>query len=246
MKFEKLLGIELQEFFENHFEENLVFSSSEITFEKLKTPLPEWNQDLLERIILEGTISMVKDSLKVENDFFIDNGQVNLSKFFFLFGDGFTFYLKNVENFFPEVKDVINELQNELSPYKIQSNIFISPSGNIGFFPHFDCHDVVVMQISGSKHWKLWKAYKQDMTEERPSGKDASEVERIVQEQDPLIEKTLTENEVFYMPRGVVHAPAAKEDSVHMTFWLKAPLLETLDVKNEEEYERKKENYLYL
>lgn len=246
MKFEELLGIAPEIFFKEHFEDEIVFSKTDLRFEKLERPLENWDEALLEKILIEGTVTLVKDSLKVGNDFFVTGEGKNLSKLFWLHGDGFTFYLKEVERFFPELDEFICKLEKELYPYKIQTNLFISPEGSIGFQPHFDCHDVIVCQVSGKKNWRLWEAYRQDMTEERPNEEDINEVEKIVFNSRPSVDRTLDVGDVFYMPRGVIHAPRAVGRSTHLTFWLKAPLLKSVDTCVEDEYEKRRENYLHF
>ena len=246
MNFSDIMNIETNDFFMNYFEEKIIFSTTTMKLSKLEVPLEKWDAKILKDIILNGTITMVKDSMKVGNDFFINNGTVDLSRLYHLHLEGFTFYIKEVERFFPEVQKIVDRLERELHPYKLQTNLFISPGGKVGFNPHFDCHDVIVWQLKGAKRWKLWKAFCQDMTSETPSDDDSAKVQSLISTKPPLIDKTIRKDDVFYMPRGVIHAPEAIENSTHMTFWLKAPLLENINTKEELEFEKRKSELLYL
>lgn len=246
MKFESLIGCEIESFFYHHWEKSLVFSRSELDLRQIPCDLPDWDHDLIEKIIFEGDVIMVKDSQYVKRDFLIDKGQVDLKKVLFLWDEGFTFYARRIEDFFPQLKDLTKDLEQELDPIQVQANLFLTPSNQVGLHPHFDCHDIIVMQLDGRKHWRFWPAVKQDMDYESPTTEDQGLVNRAIRNCTPDLEYTMQPGDTFYMPRGVIHAPQSIELSSHLTFWLKSPLLNEINTSSEKAYKKEFHEYRYF
>jgi ribosomal protein L16 Arg81 hydroxylase len=60
----------------------------------------------------------------------------------------------NLHEKWTPVAKLCDALADELfSPVK--ANIYLTPSGTQGFPPHSDCHDLLVLQISGAKEWLI-------------------------------------------------------------------------------------------
>jgi hypothetical protein len=38
----------------------------------------------------------------------------------------------------------------------VHTNLYLTPLGAQGFDPHYDTHEVFVLQIEGTKHWRLY------------------------------------------------------------------------------------------
>ncbi len=98
---------------------------------------------------------------------------------------------------------------------RLQTNLYLTPSDSQGFPPHWDTHDVFVLQVFGSKSWTLY-----ENTVELPfRGQHFSATEHppgAVAE-----EFVLEAGDVAYIPRGVVHsARSSHEHSLHITLGL--------------------------
>lgn len=245
MKFSELLNVSTKKFFADYWEEELVFSQFQKSFGFLNKPLEDWPQKTLIHIINYGDFIMVKDNKLVRKPFFMKNNNVDLDRVFFLWDNGYTFYARNLSNVMSSIKAITDQLEEELYPLKIEVNIFVSPEKSTGFFPHFDCHDVIVLQLAGSKKWSFWNAIKQDMDYESPTAEDQTQVNQYIHSNSPNLVKTIKRGDSFYMPRGTIHAPKSIEHSSHMTFWLKSPLIEKLENKKSTgfEYEEYKNHY---
>ena len=94
----------------------------------------------------------------------------------------------------------------------VQTNIYLTPKGSQGFLPHYDTHDVFVLQIAGTKHWRLYgspvllpnRAMPYSTTRPDP-GK-------------PIHEFDLNAGDLIYMPRGFIHEGlTSDESSLHIT-----------------------------
>ena len=121
--------------------------------------------------------------------------------------------------------------------HPVQANIYLTPPGAQGFRVHFDTHDVLVMQVSGAKSWRVWD----DIPFPLPS-----RATPWANKQSPAgVPHALTLNpgDALYLPRGVMHEAAAQTGdapSLHITLgFLEASiadmlreLLEILEAEN--------------
>lgn len=95
--------------------------------------------------------------------------------------------------------------------------------------PHTDRQDVIVVQVAGRKHWKIYAATPPSRLKDpfaRGKGDDildASELEVL------LLDQTLDPGDMLYVPAGAIHqtaTPRAEEDdddgSCHLTFGIVA------------------------
>lgn len=98
-------------------------------------------------------------------------------------------------------------------------NSYWTPKGSQGFAPHYDDVDVFLLQLEGSKRWRLHNAPLPSDQLSRHSSEDYKP-EDIG---PPILTTTLRAGDVLYMPRGTVHqgdtyATDPQEDSLHVTF----------------------------
>jgi len=121
--------------------------------------------------------------------------------------------------------------------HPVQANIYLTPPGAQGFRVHFDTHDVLVMQVSGAKSWRVWD----DIPLPLPS-----RATPWANKQSPngtAHALTLNPGDALYLPRGVMHEAAAQSGdapSLHITIgFLEASiadmlreLLEILEAEN--------------
>jgi ribosomal protein L16 Arg81 hydroxylase len=98
----------------------------------------------------------------------------------------------------------------------VQTNAYLTPSGNQGFPTHYDNHDVFILQISGAKEWRFHGA-----PVATPYRGEGFELGR--HEPGEVTESfTLKPGECVYLPRGVMHAASNVGDdpSLHITVGL--------------------------
>ena len=82
----------------------------------------------------------------------------------------------------------------------------------IGFSPHYDTHDVFILQIAGSKHWKIHKPPINLPHRTQPYHP------QMPAPSAPLLELDLEPGDLLYMPRGFVHqANTVDHASMHVT-----------------------------
>ena len=135
------------------------------------------------------------------------------------FDDGFTIVLDNVEQYVRTVASMAHAVEVELN-FATKVNAYFTPPGAQGFLAHYDEHDVVILQLRGSKIWHLYDGADVPPHEMRRR-------EPVAMAGLPLpTDVRLEAGDVLYVPRGRVHAAeATSEPSVHFTVGIHAPTL---------------------
>jgi lysine-specific demethylase/histidyl-hydroxylase NO66 len=132
------------------------------------------------------------------------------------FVSGATLVLQGVHRTWSPVQTFAEELSAQLG-HPVQVNAYVTPPQNTGFAPHYDVHDVFVLQFAGRKRWlvhePVWPAPLRDQAwQQRKSAVDARASET------PLIDCVLERGDVLYLPRGYIHsATSLDEISGHLT-----------------------------
>jgi lysine-specific demethylase/histidyl-hydroxylase NO66 len=130
--------------------------------------------------------------------------------------DGATLVLQALHRTWPPLVDFGARLSNELG-HPVQINAYITPPQNQGFAPHYDVHDVFVLQVSGRKRWTIHAPVVDAPLDNQPWDKRRAEVAARATEQ-PLIDTELVPGDALYLPRGTIHAAQALgEVSIHLT-----------------------------
>ncbi|MFE5853716.1 JmjC domain-containing protein [Streptomyces sp. NPDC056500] len=126
--------------------------------------------------------------------------------------DGASLVLDAVEKIHPAVGVAAEGLERFLGT-PVQANAYASWTDREGFGLHWDDHDVVVVQVHGSKRWRLYGS-----TREAPTFRDVESPESP--EGDPVADIVLAPGDVLYLPRGWWHAVTADQgtESLHLTF----------------------------
>lgn len=135
---------------------------------------------------------------------------------------GYTIVVNGVERYLRTIASMSHSIEVELN-FPTRVNAYVTPPESTGFVPHYDPHDVLVLQIEGSKTWHVSDAAAVPPHEIQNRRGVAT---------DGLTSSTdvdLQPGDVLYLPRGQVHsAETRSEPSVHLTIGLHAPTLLTL------------------
>ncbi len=130
--------------------------------------------------------------------------------------DGATLVLQALHRSWPPLVDFGSRLSSELG-HPVQINAYITPPQNQGFAPHYDVHDVFVLQVAGRKHWTIHAPVVTDPLDNQPWDARKPEVAARAEE-EPLIDTVLEPGDALYLPRGTIHAAKAQgETSIHLT-----------------------------
>jgi hypothetical protein len=130
--------------------------------------------------------------------------------------DGSTLVLQGLHRTWPPLVDFGARLADELG-HPAQINAYVTPPQNQGFAPHYDVHDVFVLQLSGRKHWTVHRPVIDNPLDNQPfDGFKVEIAERVTEA--ALIDTVLEPGDALYLPRGWIHsATALGETSIHLT-----------------------------
>jgi hypothetical protein len=130
--------------------------------------------------------------------------------------DGATLVLQALHRTWPPLVDFAAQLSAELG-HPVQINSYITPAQNRGFAPHYDVHDVFVLQVEGRKRWRIHAPVVSDPLDNQPWEQHHEAVAEQAQG-EPLIDCVLEPGDALYLPRGTIHAAEALgETSIHLT-----------------------------
>lgn len=94
----------------------------------------------------------------------------------------------------------------------VGANVYITPPNAQGLAPHFDDVEVFVVQLEGTKKWKLYSNTSPFLPDECSGDLGYEDIG------PPSMEVTLNPGDVLYFPRGTIHeASTADSMSSHLT-----------------------------
>ena len=151
-----------------------------------------------------------------------------------LHGEGMALIFNAVERFLPPVQGWLEGLRRELGlPRKCdpRSIVYASPAGS-GNSPHFDANANFVVQIRGTKTWRLapnthvkdptdrWAMNQAGLSEELEGYVDVA----LPTAMPPLAQSfTLSPGSVLFVPRGYWHSTETAEDTLAINFTFGQP-----------------------
>jgi hypothetical protein len=134
-----------------------------------------------------------------------------------LFADGTTVVLQGLHRTWLPVSEMAAGLAQDLG-HPVQVNAYVTPAQSQGFAPHYDTHDVFVLQVAGRKAWRVHEPVIDAPLADQPWESRADAV-RARAGQAPILETVLEPGDCLYLPRGFIHsAEALGGISIHLTF----------------------------
>jgi ribosomal protein L16 Arg81 hydroxylase len=184
-------------------------------------PGPSTVDELLELFRREqSAVRLVKGRDKKGSDnYLLVDGSLDVVGIRNDFADGHTIVLDGVEKYVRAVGTLARSIEVELN-FPVQVNTYITPPGQTGLAPHYDDHDVFILQVQGSKIWHLY------LGADRPPREIQRETDKAVAIDGlpPPTDVRMEAGDVLYVPRGRVHsAETTSEQSIHLTVGIHAP-----------------------
>lgn len=181
-------------------------------------------EDLVEHVRPEpSAVRLVKGGADKDPDSYrLADGGLDVAGVRDGFSDGYTIVLNGLERYVRAIASLSHSIEVELN-FPTRVNAYVTPPESTGFIPHYDPHDVLILQVQGSKIWRL------------SDGADVAPHEMLRREGvtaagQPLpIHVRMEAGDVLYVPRGRTHAAeTALEPSIHLTVGIHAPTVLTL------------------
>ncbi len=202
-----------EEFFSAYFESQrlLVRRKRPDYFEGLLT-LDDIDRILTTAESKHREVSVVDAARTIKSSEYIYGDKtVRTDQVFRLHESGATIILNHLHTRHRPLAELCAALELEFSA-GFQTNVYLTPAAAQGFHPHFDTHDVLVLQIAGSKRWQL---------HDTPLALTLKGHGDYARQHDPgpvTEEFDLRAGDTLYIPRGLVHkAISSDETSLHIT-----------------------------
>nr|WP_304502930.1 cupin domain-containing protein [Caldovatus aquaticus] len=157
-----------------------------------------------------------------EHEYADGDGRVDLPRLLARFDAGATLVVSQFHELHAPLARFCRGLERAFL-HPVQANIYLTPPGAQGFRLHYDTHDVLVLQVEGTKRWRIWPGQPVPHPTRRIpwAGSDA-----VRPEGEPAT-LTLMPGDALYLPRGVMHdaavAQGVAEASLHVTVGLFEP-----------------------
>ncbi len=171
---------------------------------------------LAEADLRDNMVRLANDADPVPlSTYLAEDGRIDAAAIAREYGRGATIVVNELQDSVPELGAFCRAVEAAFSA-QVTTNIYLTPPANQGFPPHYDNHDVFVLQVSGRKLWRLWETaaetpYRGERFEQ--SGFEARQVSR---------EFVLGPGDSAYIPRGLMHDAenVGDEPSLHVTVGL--------------------------
>jgi ribosomal protein L16 Arg81 hydroxylase len=173
--------------------------------------------DQLDRVLTTGLakhpeIQLVQNEKNITANEYIDaDDRVDPVRATRLFRQGATIIFTHLHQRLPELGRLCEGLERAFSS-KMQTNIYLTPPSAQGFAPHWDTHDVFILQVAGTKRWSIYDT-------KIPLPLRGQHFDRTVHTPgDVTLEFDLEAGDVVYIPRGAIHSAKSSTDvSLHIT-----------------------------
>jgi ribosomal protein L16 Arg81 hydroxylase len=144
---------------------------------------------------------------------YTQNGSTNINpiEFCSYFTKGGTLAMAGMHRHVHSLRKFCNNLHEKIG-YPTQTNLYLTPPNSQGFSPHYDTHDVIVLQIDGYKSWKIYESNVELPDKTMPFQKEGFVPGKVE------MEFILEPGDLVYIPRGIVHdAFTTEHSSLHIT-----------------------------
>jgi ribosomal protein L16 Arg81 hydroxylase len=109
------------------------------------------------------------------------------------------------------LKNLCATLETQLD-HVPHANAYITPGNAAGFTPHYDVHEVFVLQLSGKKRWSIYPPTIHLPPRSQPFTPQGYEAP------PPMAQTDLIPGDLLYLPRGYIHSAATSDShSAHVT-----------------------------
>ncbi len=149
------------------------------------------------------------------SDYLDANGHVVTRRLLDGHRKGATLVLSQAQRRIPSLADFCRDIHAGLA-MRCQTNAYLSPAGQQGFQPHYDSHDVFILQVQGRKVFNFYGG-----GPELPANHHRFDA-ALHRAGDLQSAVELTAGDALYIPRGVMHDAAADRasPSLHITLGL--------------------------
>lgn len=148
------------------------------------------------------------------------DGSININQMYTAYADGYSIIIHEIQRFSKPIARLCANLQKEFN-FRTLGEMFLTPKNQKALAPHYDAHDVFVVQLEGTKYWRLYdKVYEMPLVDSQQPVFDRKNLSNVR-------EIKLEAGDVLFIPRGVPHEASTQDESslhlsigVHPMQWL--------------------------
>lgn len=158
-----------------------------------------------------------KNAIKQDNT-------INMDFIYQAYAEGYTLLLTKVHAKHPKIGQLCRDLEEiflknqVLLSSQIRANVYLTPKASSGFPVHYDNHDVMIIQVSGEKLWKIYNS-----PEPYPNKRYDAALANNSNNRELILEHEfkMSPGNWIYIPRGYYHKAHTEENySLHVTISL--------------------------
>lgn len=160
------------------------------------------------------TLRIVKGGGFFAQNFMHPDGSANIVQLYNAYEQGYSIILLNLEKRWMPLSGFARELECFLN-HPVGINLYLTPKDSQAFVPHFDDHDVFILQIEGTKNWQIYEPIV-----ELPNKEFAGAEQSLPKDQLPPVidDICLQPGDLLYLPRGYGHnVSTSNSSSLHLT-----------------------------
>jgi ribosomal protein L16 Arg81 hydroxylase len=172
---------------------------------------------LLSRHALDENVRIMRDSVVVSRQFYTSNQgkRLDVRAFHDLLAQGVSVVVDYVERSVRQIGQLSAAIEREMGAITYV-NAYLSFSKGGAFKPHWDTMDVLVVQVHGNKHWRVWNT-------EVPYPLEIAGRAKVNASVAPDQEIEMAPGDVLFIPRGEPHSAAVStKHSVHLSIGLQS------------------------
>jgi ribosomal protein L16 Arg81 hydroxylase len=231
-----LAPVGVEEFFSRHWEQSpLVVARDEP--ERYAALLGTSDLDF----VLSAAFQTQKSAVEVlggadERKFLDGKEPEHVSQIYAAYRRGATVRVNRAQRYWKPLRALCRGLEQTLGA-PVRANLYCTPAGSESLKRHYDNHDVLVLQLAGRKHWRVFDPVvslplanvpplpfeeRTEMLKYARGGPKKGRADIGANEcGEPRVEPILAAGDLLYMPRGFVHeAWTTDEASMHVTIGL--------------------------
>lgn len=159
-----------------------------------------------------GRLDLVTEGGFVRDNFLGEGGVADINLVYESYLKGSTLVLSALDETWAPLVVFSRSLEARLS-HPVAVAVYLTPPRFHGLQPHFDTQENFVLQVEGTKRWKVYEPVR-----ELPPVQGSYLPVAREQLSAPLLDIELRSGDVLYLPRGFVHeAEAGDSPSLHIT-----------------------------
>jgi hypothetical protein len=165
-----------------------------------------------ETVLLANANAPVTPQMMTRADASIADASLDVVRACQLFDHGATFVVGDAHKRLASLAGLCRTMESEVgAAFKI--NLYMTPANGQGLDTHYDTHDTILLQTSGSKEWTIYGS-----PLSLPLIGQAFDKDGTYDVGEPTMQLVLEAGDLLYIPRGYFHSGRSRDDiSVHAT-----------------------------